>query len=106
MRRRVTIFVIAALLALYALAGLHQFLPHHDGHGAGDNCALCMLLAAPSLIAAGPTLRGSLVHGIAPAAAHTQVTAAVPRGVLLLRGPPLPEYVSNTSPIFQDAAAI
>jgi len=88
MRRRVTIVVVAGVLALYALAGLHQCLPHHAEHGAGASCPLCVLLTTPSLATAG-----LIVLAISPAAAAplpicAPIVSSAPRGVLLLRGPP------------------
>ena len=36
-----------AALCLYAIAGVHQLLPHDGRHGAGESCALCVLFLTP-----------------------------------------------------------
>ncbi|MCX5759122.1 MAG: hypothetical protein NTU83_11555 [Candidatus Hydrogenedentes bacterium] len=88
MRRRVAISVIVGLLALYALAGLHQFLPHHAEHGSGDTCPLCILLATPSLAVASPAIQSCPTNKAVLIPVYVPVIASAPRGVLLLRGPP------------------
>ena len=89
MQRRVAISVIVGLLALYALAGVHQFLPHHAGHGSGGTCPLCILLATPSLAVAGPVVQSCPVNTAVQLPVYIPEIASAPRGVLLLRGPPL-----------------
>ena len=47
--RRVGLF----LLCVYAAAIAHQILPHDPGHGNGDSCSLCLLLASVVLLVLG-----------------------------------------------------
>jgi hypothetical protein len=88
MKRRLAIGVVAVLLALYALAGLHQFLSHHAEHGSCDTCPLCVLLTTPSLLAAAPVIQSISPVVAVAMPAHVLAMVSAPRGVLLLRGPP------------------
>lgn len=89
MRRHVAISVVAGLLALYVLAGVHQFLPHHAEHGSGDSCALCVLLAAPAVLTAVCAVKVVPIRASVPVSLVVSVAVSSHRVVVLLRGPPV-----------------
>ena len=56
MRTRWTKGVGLLLLCIFAVAIVHQTLPHHPGHGDGKYCSLCLLLMSAVILAAGVNL--------------------------------------------------
>lgn len=87
-RGRIIAGLTVGLLGLYAIAALHQVIPHSAHHGDGSHCALCVLFAG-AVLATGPvTLSCILWRRRRPVlAAQTPLARLLPSAVFV-RGPP------------------
>ncbi len=56
MRMKWSRFMGVLLLCVYAVAIVHQILPHDADHGHGESCSLCLLLVTTAVIVAGAAL--------------------------------------------------
>ncbi len=85
---RWTRLVGLVLLCVYGAAIGHQMMPHHEGHGDGDSCSLCLLLSSAALPALCVIfLLGTLVDaGILPL--PERVLTRPLHQPFSLRGPP------------------
>ncbi len=76
------------LLCVYAVAIVHQLLPHDADHDHGDSCSLCLLLVSAAVIMTGAATLVRQQSLARTSAAHTPPCSRTPWSPFSLRGPP------------------